>query len=228
MVNPLGLLAVGQSQALSLMLKQQTHSSHVQCTCLFSVEWLPTWFTNSWLGFAHGRCSRSLAGSSMLTPHLQLCRVRHSCPRVNSLNSPLSSPLFFPFSVPSDKRSSVASWKCHMSRAHCGTPWPHVKRPGLECGFPAGIYSTWGVQCQGLSPSNHFRSMAPLLWGAWISGCLEQRFVFQSSVKGAIIQNPLLCGMELLSISPFISKQVKSAKAQSEKHAPKKLYLETG
>lgn len=29
-------------------------------------------------------------------------------------------------------------------------------------------------------------------------------------------------------MSPFISKQAKSAKAQSEKHAPKMLYLETG
>lgn len=34
--------------------------------------------------------------------------------------------------------------------------------------------------------------------------------------------------LEVLSISSFISKQAKSAKAQSEKHVPKELYLETG
>lgn len=99
----------------------------------------------------------------------------------------VEQPLLFDFLPHANHRP--CQWRCHVSMdAHRRASGP---MGSAWCQFPAGIDITRAIPCPALSPVSRVSGMAPQPWAAWISGCWEERFVFQNSVKGAIIQNPL-------------------------------------
>lgn len=124
--------------------------------------------------------------SSSLASGLQPCSRTLPVPRELPKRTTEQSPLFHFFPHANHR---PCRWRCHVSMdAHRSASGP---MGSAWCQFPAGIDITGAIPCPALSPVSRVSGMAPWPWAAGISGCREERFVFQNSVKGAIIQNPL-------------------------------------
>lgn len=89
--------------------------------------------------------------------------------------------------------------------------WSHGKCPMVQSSFPAVIYSTPGLPCQALAPTSFFQPLC----------CRELEFLsalrsglfFKTLLKELLFKIRFYFGRGLLSVSPFISKHVKSARA---------------
>lgn len=178
-----------------------------------------------WLGFARAQMShcslgrRAAAWLQVYSPAVGRSQCHVSCP-----STPWSS-LFclISFLMPITSRASGG--------ATC--LWTHI----------AGLLAPWEVPGasfqQELTSPERSRARLCLPWAVSVGwphsrgqlGFLaagRRGLFFKTLLKELLFKIHFHIARGLLSISPFISKQVKSAKAESEKHAPKELYLETG
>lgn len=212
---------------MALMLKQEAQPSHILSTELPFLAPNHFWagLPTPRLGFAHAQMShrspgrRAAAWLQVYSPAAGRSQCHVNCP-----SAPQSSLLcFISFLMPITGRAGGGATCLWTHIAVLLAPW---EAPGAS--FQ-----------QELTSPERSRARLCLPWAVsagWPHGRGQLGFLaagrrglfFRTLLKELLFKIHFHVTRGLLSVSPFISKQVKSAKAQSEKHAPKELYLETG
>lgn len=158
----------------------------------------------SWLGSGKAPCAscEQQPNSKLAALQSETCHAR-----VSSLNPPqnrLFGGFFFPaYHQPCPRQLPGTPGICECpSQCSCAMG-------SAQCWFPAVIYSTQGLPCQALSPTSFFLCC----WELEFLSALRSGLFFKTLLKALLFKIRFYFGRGLLSVSPFISKHVKSAKA---------------
>lgn len=211
---PQGLLVVGKSQhwlwcwSSNTFLPLSKHrvafliSNHVSAHLQTPGWGLPV---VSAQGLRYPGCSLGrlcVPAVSSRAPNLQLCRVRCSRPCVNSLNS--QSRLFCGFFF----MPQASPWWCHVSvNAPHGAPGPMGSARCCSAGSQQSFTAHKASRARLCLPQASFCRELEFL------SALRSGLFFKTLLKELLFKIRFYFGRGLLSVSPFISKHVKSAKA---------------